>query len=67
MNVAAVVAIAVVIVLIILFFSAVKVVQQYELGVVFRLGRLVGTKKPGIRLIVPFIDYMKKIDTRVVT
>ncbi len=41
--------------------------QQYELGVIFRLGRLVGTKQPGIRLIIPFIDRMKKIDTRVVT
>lgn len=67
MNVAAVVAVAVVIVGLILFFSAVKVVQQYELGVVFRLGRLVGTKKPGFRLIIPFIDVMRKIDTRVVT
>lgn len=67
MNVAAVVAVAVVIVGLILFFSAVKVVQQYELGVVFRLGRLVGTKKPGFRLIIPFIDTMRKIDTRVVT
>jgi len=57
----------VVFVLVVFFALAVKVVQQYELGVVFRLGRLVGTKKPGIRLIVPFIDRMKKIDTRVVT
>jgi len=57
----------VVFVLLVLLASAVKIVQQYELGVVFRLGRLVGTKKPGIRLIVPLIDRMKKIDTRVVT
>lgn len=57
----------IVVVVVVLFSSAVKVVQQYELGVVFRLGRLVGTKKPGLRLIVPFIDRMKKIDTRVMT
>ncbi len=67
MTVAIVVIIAVIIVGLILFFSAVKVVQQYELGVVFRLGRLVGTKKPGFRLIIPFIDSMRKVDTRVVT
>ena len=51
----------------VLLSSSVKIVQQYELGVIFRLGRLVGTKQPGIRLIIPFIDKMKKIDTRVVT
>lgn len=54
-------------VILVLFTSAVKIVQQYELGVIFRLGRLVGTRKPGIRIIIPFIDHMKKIDTRVVT
>jgi regulator of protease activity HflC (stomatin/prohibitin superfamily) len=42
-------------------------VQQYELGVVFRFGRLVGTRKPGIRIIIPFVDRMRKIDTRVIT
>ncbi|MFW6112421.1 MAG: slipin family protein [Chloroflexota bacterium] len=47
--------------------SAVKIVQQYELGVVFRLGRYVDTKKPGIRIIIPFIDRMKKVDIRVIT
>jgi len=47
--------------------SAVKIVQQYELGVVFRFGRLAGTKKPGIRIIIPFIDQMRKVDTRTVT
>ena len=46
---------------------AIRVVQQYEVGVVFRLGRLVGTKKPGFQMIIPFFDRMRKIDTRVVT
>ena len=50
-----------------ILFSAIKIVQQYELGVVFRLGRLVGTRKPGITLIIPFIDRIKKMDTRVMT
>ncbi len=54
-------------VLLILISAGVKIVQQYELGVVFRFGRLVGTKKPGIRVIIPFIDRMRKIDTRVLT
>jgi len=50
-----------------LLTAAVKVVYQYEAGVVFRLGRLASTRKPGLRLIIPFIDRMRKIDTRVIT
>jgi len=46
--------------------SAVKIVQQYQLGVVFRFGRLVGTRKPGIRIIIPFIDRMQIVDTRTI-
>ncbi len=57
----------IVVALMVLFSSAIRVVQQYELGVIFRLGRLVGTKQPGIRLIIPFIDRMRKVDIRVVT
>lgn len=59
--------IAIVIALLILLPATVKVVWQYEAGVVFRLGRLATTRKPGLRLIIPFIDRMRKIDTRVVT
>src|SRR5659263_99608 len=47
--------------------SAVKVVQEYERGVIFRLGRLVGAKGPGLFFIIPFIDRMMKVDLRVVT
>jgi regulator of protease activity HflC (stomatin/prohibitin superfamily) len=47
--------------------SAIKVVQEYERGVVFRLGRLVGAKGPGLFFIIPFIDRMVKVDTRVIT
>ncbi|MCB9098417.1 MAG: slipin family protein [Anaerolineales bacterium] len=50
-----------------LLFSAVKVVQEYERGVIFRLGRFVGAKGPGIFFIVPFIDRMMKVDLRTVT
>ena len=54
-------------VLLIVLPASVKVIYQYESGVVFRLGRLVGTKTPGIRFIIPFVDRMRKIDTRVIT
>jgi regulator of protease activity HflC (stomatin/prohibitin superfamily) len=46
---------------------AVKIVQEYERGVIFRLGRLVGAKGPGFFLIIPFFDRMVKVDLRVVT
>jgi regulator of protease activity HflC (stomatin/prohibitin superfamily) len=47
--------------------ATVKVVQEYERGVIFRLGRLVGPKGPGLFLIIPFVDRMVRIDLRVVT
>ena len=62
--------IAVVAVIVLVFLvvpAALKVVAQYERGVVLRLGRYVGIKEPGLRLIVPFIDRMWKVDTRIVT
>jgi regulator of protease activity HflC (stomatin/prohibitin superfamily) len=47
--------------------SAIKIVQEYERGVVFRLGRLVGPRGPGLFFIVPFVDRMVKVDLRVIT
>jgi regulator of protease activity HflC (stomatin/prohibitin superfamily) len=47
--------------------TAIKIVQEYERGVIFRLGRLIGPKGPGLFFIVPFIDRMVKVDLRVVT
>lgn len=52
---------------VVLLTSAIKIVQEYERGVIFRLGRLVGAKGPGLFFIVPMIDRMVKIDLRVVT
>jgi regulator of protease activity HflC (stomatin/prohibitin superfamily) len=50
-----------------LLATAVRVVQEYERGVIFRLGRLVGAKGPGLFFLVPFIDRMVKVDLRTVT
>ena len=50
-----------------LFFLAVKIVQEYERGVIFRLGRLVGARGPGLFLILPIVERMVKVDLRVVT
>jgi len=49
------------------FTAAVKVVQEYERGVVFRLGRLVGARGPGLILLIPKIERMVKVDLRVIT
>ncbi|MCB0858345.1 MAG: slipin family protein [Solirubrobacterales bacterium] len=51
----------------ILLFSAIKILREYERGVIFRLGRLINQKGPGLILLIPFIDRMVKIDLRTVT
>lgn len=51
----------------IVLFASIKVVQEYERGVVFRLGRLAGARGPGLILLVPFIERMQKVDLRTVT
>jgi regulator of protease activity HflC (stomatin/prohibitin superfamily) len=57
-----------VIILIAIFIlaSAIRVLREYERGVIFRLGRLVGEKGPGLILLIPIIDRMVKISLRVV-
>jgi regulator of protease activity HflC (stomatin/prohibitin superfamily) len=50
-----------------LFMNAVRVVQEYERGVIFRLGRLVGARGPGLFFLIPGVERMKKIDLRVIT
>jgi regulator of protease activity HflC (stomatin/prohibitin superfamily) len=47
--------------------SAIKIVQEYERGVIFRLGRLAGPRGPGLFIIIPIIDRMVKVDLRVIT
>jgi regulator of protease activity HflC (stomatin/prohibitin superfamily) len=44
-----------------------RIVKQYELGVLFRLGRVRGPRNPGFRLIVPFIDVLHRVSLRIVT
>jgi regulator of protease activity HflC (stomatin/prohibitin superfamily) len=48
-------------------FSAIKIVPEYERGVVFRLGRLVGARGPGLFFLIPFIERMVRVDQRVIT
>ena len=57
----------VVILAIVLFFMSVKIVKQYECGVVLRFGRLHSVREPGIRFIIPIVDVMTKVSLRIVT
>lgn len=47
--------------------ASIRIVQEYERGVIFRLGRYSGVKGPGLFFLIPFIDRMQKVDLRVVT
>jgi regulator of protease activity HflC (stomatin/prohibitin superfamily) len=49
------------------FWSAIKILKEYERGVIFRLGRVIKTKGPGIILLIPIIDKMVKVSLRLVT
>jgi regulator of protease activity HflC (stomatin/prohibitin superfamily) len=46
---------------------SVRIVQQYEKGVLFRLGRVIGVREPGLTLIVPVIDVLRRVSLRIVT
>lgn len=61
-------AIAAIAVIVLLFLAnAIKIVREYERGVIFRLGRLVGAKGPGLFVIIPVVDKMVKVSLRTVT
>ncbi len=55
-----------IILILLVLSSAIKILREYERGVIFRLGRLVSAKGPGIFLIIPFIDKMVKVSLRTV-
>jgi len=58
---------AIVVFVLLFLANAIKIVREYERGVIFRLGRLVGAKGPGIFLIIPIVDKMVKVSLRTVT
>jgi regulator of protease activity HflC (stomatin/prohibitin superfamily) len=62
-----IVVVVVAVLLLIAFALAVRVVKQYEQGVLFRLGRLRGARSPGLRLIIPIVDVLHKVSLRIVT
>ena len=51
----------------VLLAMAIRVVKQYERGVLFRFGRLLGGRSPGLRFIIPFVDVLHRVSLRIVT
>src|SRR6201981_2258390 len=60
-------AVPIIVLAIIIFPQAIRVLREYERGVIFRLGKLLGTKGPGVIFLIPIVDRMVKMDLRVVT
>jgi regulator of protease activity HflC (stomatin/prohibitin superfamily) len=64
----ATVVVALVALLLLLFLVlALRIVKQYERGVLFRLGRVVGVREPGLRAIIPLVDVLHRVSLRIVT
>ncbi len=67
MKVLIIVLIIVAIVALVLLAMAIRVVKQYERGVLFRFGRLIGERSPGLRFIIPVVDVLHRVSLRIVT
>jgi regulator of protease activity HflC (stomatin/prohibitin superfamily) len=67
MNALTTAAVIVAAVILLYFALALKVVKQYERGVLFRLGRVIGIREPGLRIIIPIIDRLPRVSLRIVT
>src|SRR5690349_24654662 len=60
-------AVPIIILAIIVFPQAIRILREYERGVIFRLGKLLGAKGPGLIFLIPIVDRMVRMDLRVVT
>ena len=58
--------VAIVFIVVLFLYSAIKILNEYERGVIFRLGRMIDAKGPGLILLIPMIDKMIRVDLRVV-
>src|SRR3972149_3752078 len=67
MEAVGVVIVAVGVVVLSLAAASLRIVQEYERGVVFRLGRLVGARGPGLFFLIPMVERMQKVDLRTLT
>jgi regulator of protease activity HflC (stomatin/prohibitin superfamily) len=60
-------AVPIIVLAIIIFPQAIRILREYERGVIFRLGKLLGAKGPGVIFLIPIVDRMVRMDLRVVT
>ncbi len=67
MGVAIAILAVVVLLLLILVAASVRILREYERGVIFRLGRMIAQKGPGLILLIPFVDQMVRVDLRTIT
>jgi regulator of protease activity HflC (stomatin/prohibitin superfamily) len=61
------IAVAIVVLVLLFLALAVRIVKQYEQGVLFRLGRVIGVRQAGLTLIIPFVDVLHRVSLRIVT
>ena len=59
--------VAIAVLVVVLLAMSIKIVKQYEEGVVFRLGRIIGLRHPGLRLLIPFVDVLHRVSLRIIT
>jgi regulator of protease activity HflC (stomatin/prohibitin superfamily) len=67
MSTTATVLVAIGVVVLVGLALSLRIVKQYELGVLFRLGRVIGIRQPGLRLIIPFVDVLRRVSLRIIT
>ena len=60
-------AVPIIILAVIILPQAIRILREYERGVIFRLGKLLGAKGPGLIFLIPIVDRMVRMDLRVVT
>src|SRR5660398_225578 len=67
MTILSTVNIIIVVLILLALALAVRIIKQYEQGVLFRLGRVLGARQPGLRVIIPFVDVLHRVSLRIVT
>src|SRR5664280_1298181 len=67
MTILSIVTIIIIVLILLALALAVRIIKQYEQGVLFRLGRVLGARQPGLRVIIPFVDVLHRVSLRIVT
>ncbi len=67
MKILGTIVLLVLLVLLLALALSVRVIKQYEQGVLFRLGRVIGSRPPGFRMIIPFADVLHRVSLRIIT